>query len=496
MTLGRLARHFGPLVPLALVASVARAAPTDATVPPVLTINKEVGAVRELKLEAGQNRLLVLSEAAGRVFVADPTVADLKVVTPNQLLLTAKGVGNTDMTLWTKAEEPLVIALEVTRNLEGLRKQLADLFPKETVTVGTAGDLVVLTGEVSDVRLPERIAEVAKLHSGKVANLVHVAGDQQVQLEVKFAEVSRSGMREMGVNFFHKGADYRNTAGVFGSRTPAGSFLRAGQTGTIDGPLGRFGGQPPEVPGQPFGNAFSLFLSSFNSAFPFSFIVNLLESNGLSKTLAEPTLVALSGQEAKFMAGGEFPIPVASTLGQVNVQWKKFGVLLSFTPTVIAADTIHLHLSTEVSDIDPNASITVGGSTIPGLTSRQGETTVRLGDGQSFAIAGLLSNKIRSQIDQVPFLGQIPILGTLFRSTEWQRDETELLVIVTARLARPVAPHELPKLPTDDENNDPSSVELLLFGWDSAEPPENDHKPAAKPVAAGRGPSGLIGFSR
>ncbi len=467
------------------------ALPALAQPAPTLRIDRQVGALHELALEAGQNRLLVLSEPVARVSVADPTVADLKVVTNTQLLLTAKGVGSTDLTLWNKNDEPLVVALQVARYLEGLRKQLRELFPKEQITVHSAGDLVILSGSVSDVRLPERIGELAKLHSGKVANLVQVTGEQQVQLEVKFAEVSRTGLREIGLNFFHKSSDGYHVGGLASSRTIAGDFLNTVENPAIPGTgprgqAGAYGGQPPDVLHQPFGNAFSIFYSGF-SGFPFSVMLSLLESSGLAKVLAEPTLVTLSGQEAKFLAGGEFPVPLSSALGQVNVQWKKFGILLGFTPTVLDRDTIHLKLAAEVSDIDPKVSITVGGNTIPGLTSRQSETTVRLADGQSFAVAGLMSDTIRSQIDQVPLLGDLPIIGALFRSTNYQRLETELLVIVTARLAKPVAPHELPPLPTSDEDNNPSDFELFMLGTDTAERRDI-------PRATG-GPTGAAGFS-
>src|SRR5215471_283448 len=202
------------------VSSAQEASPT-----PMIKIDREVGAARELGLEVGQNRLLVLSEPIVRVSVADPKVADMKVITPTQLLLTARGPGATDLTLWNKRDEPLVLALLVTRNLDALRRQLRDLFPDEKITVSAAGDLVVLSGEASDVRVPERAAEVAQLHADRVANLIRVAGNQQVQLEVKFSEVSRNGLREMGVNLFHQDASGRFVTGLISSTTNAGQFL-------------------------------------------------------------------------------------------------------------------------------------------------------------------------------------------------------------------------------------------------------------------------------
>jgi pilus assembly protein CpaC len=484
--------------------SAARAG--DAPVMPQIKIDREVGAARDLALEMGQNRLLVLSEAIARVSVADPKVADLKVITPTQLLLTARGVGSTDLTLWNRRDEPLVLALLVTRNLDALRKQLKDLFPHEAITVSAAGDLVVLSGEASDVRVPERAAEVAQLHAERVANLVRVSGNQQVQLEVKFAEVSRSALRSMGFNFFHRDAAGQFVTGLAASGTAPSSFLGIPGTGT---------GAVPEVYPGATGGGFSLFFSGLAN-FPFSLMLSLLEGNGLSKTLAEPTLVAMSGQEAKFLAGGEFPIPVSTGLGAVGIQWKKFGIILNFTPTVVSEGFLHLKLQTEVSDIDASRSVTVGGFTVPGLVSRQSETTVRLSDGQSFAIAGLLSDRMREQTNKIPILGDVPILGALFRSVSYQRDESELLVVITARLTKPVAPHELPRLPTDDELNDPNDFELFLLGGEgTGRPPQdkqdkggarsssdgsrrasNETPGGLRAALVGRGPSGQLGFIR
>ncbi|HSY41836.1 MAG TPA: type II and III secretion system protein family protein [Polyangia bacterium] len=461
---------------------------------PAIRIEREVGAVRNLALETGQNRLLILTEPIGRVSVADPRVADLKVITPVQLLLTSRGVGTTDLTLWNKHDEPLVLALQVTRNLDRLKSQLADLFPDEKITVSTAGDLVVLSGEVSDVRVPERAAEVAQLHAEKVANLIKVVGNQQVQLEVKFAEVSRSSLRQLGINFFHQDAGGRFVAGVVNPGQAPDAFTAVPGTGS---------GLTPGIQGAA-GAGFSLFFSGLPT-FPFSAILNILEQSGLAKTLAEPTLVALSGQEAKFLVGGEFPVPIASSLGAVSVVWKKFGIILNFTPTVISDGALHLKLSTEVSDVDPSRSVTISGTSIPGLTSRQSETTVRLADGQSFAIAGLLSDRIQSTISKIPLLGDIPILGALFRSVNYQRNETELLVVVTAHLAKPVAPHDAPHLPTENELNDPNDIQLFLFGSVSggrADDSGGTMKQAAREgtplrtALTSRGPSGEIGFIR
>ncbi|MES1205229.1 MAG: type II and III secretion system protein family protein [Pseudomonadota bacterium] len=463
---------------------------------PEIRIDREVGTALKLSLDMGQNRLLVLSETVVRVSVADPKVADLKVITQTQLLLTARGAGTTDLTLWNKNDEPLVMSLVVSRNLDALRRQFTELFPDEKITATSAGgDLIVLSGDVTDVRVPERAAEVAKLHAEKIANLIHVTGNQQVQLEVKFAEVSRQGLRQIGFNFFTRDAGGRFVGGIANSGTDAGGFVQIPGTGTA--------GRPAVYPRSP-GGGFSLFFSGLPS-FPFSVMLSLLESTGMAKMLAEPTLVALSGQEARFLAGGEFPVPMSTGLGAVSVQWKKFGIMLGFTPTVLGDGLLNLKLATEVSDVDASRSVTVGGFSIPALSSRQSETTVRLADGQSFAIAGLMSNRMRSQIDKIPFLGDLPILGALFRSIEYSRDESELLVVITAHLARPMAPHLVPRLPTGDEQNDPNDLELFLLGSQghqvesssSSETKANGEKDVASSSGGGRrGPAGELGFIR
>jgi pilus assembly protein CpaC len=474
------------LVAVGIVAGAAGRAAGQVQEVEHIRVDHQVGAAKNLGLEVGQNRLLMLSDDIIRVAVAEPRVADLKVITRTQILVTAKSIGTTDLTLWNRKDEPLVIALQVTRNLEAFRKQIKELFPSENITASSAGDLVVLTGEVSDVRLPERLAELAKLHAEKVANLVRVRGVQQVQLEVKFAEVSRSGLREMSFNIFHQDRLGRYVTGMVGA------------------------GGVPSVYGGSLPGAYSVFFSGLPK-FPFSAMVSLLESNGLAKMLAEPTLVAMSGQEAKFLAGGEIPVPYSTGLGAVSLLWKKFGVILSFTPTVVDDQTIHLKMAAEVSDLDASRAVVINGYSVPALTSRQSETTVRMGDGQSFAIAGLLSNRVRSQIDRVPLFGDLPVLGALFRSVDYRRDESELLVVVTARLARPLAPHEVPPLPTDEELNDPGDLNLFLLGGEGTGAPEKEEKrekqdqnkgkpqPATggKPTAKlRRGPVGELGFIR
>jgi pilus assembly protein CpaC len=459
-------------------------------------------------MEVGETRLLTLPKPIVRVSVADPNVADVQVVTPSQVLITAKAVGFTHLILWDSAETPLVIAVSATRNLDQLRDQFKSLFSDSNIRVSSVGDLIVLSGSVSDLRLPARAAEVAQLHSEKIANLIQVTGDQQVQLDVRFAEVSRTGLRSMGANFLWQDS----SRGYVGGQTPTGvvpgSYLRD----NLQVP-GTGGGGPPLVGAPAQANAFNLFFSTGLRDFPFSAILSILSQQGLAKVLAEPTLVSLSGQDAEFHAGGEVPILIARDLGSVGIEYKKFGVLLKFNPTVLGERTMSLKLALEVSEPDPSAGVTLGGYRVPGFRTRSSETTVRLRDGQSFAIAGLLSDQSRNLVSKIPVLGDLPILGALFRSTNYQHEETELLMVVTAHLVKPLEPGDVPLLPGEDEYNDPNDFELFLLGKissDQRESYENGRPAVADPNATAaevegnatpaaaphEGPVGPIGFIR
>ena len=339
-------------------------AETKAAPAPPLQIVETPGEppMSRVTLEVGQDRLLDLSTAVRGISVPHPGIADVKMLSSNtQILVSAKGVGDTYITLLDKGQKPLVLAVSVTRNLDPLRRQIKDLFPDEAVVVSAAGDLVVLSGEVSDLKVPERIAVVARLHAPKVANLVRVRGNQQVQLEVKFAEVSRAGLREMGLSWFHQGANsdggQPRVAGYVNPSTKPGQFANNPPYNAIPG-TGVAG--VPLVFDAPINNTFSFFFSGLAN-FPFSAVLSLMEQNRVAKTLAEPTLVAMTGQEARFLAGGEIPIPIANAFGMTTVTFKKFGIQLKFLPTVLAEGVINLKMESEVSEVDPSLGITLQG---------------------------------------------------------------------------------------------------------------------------------------
>lgn len=476
------------------VVLAALAAPTTAAAQPKVTSMAE--ASQTIEMQVGETRLVHLSEQIIRISVADPEVADVQVVTPRQVLITAQAVGTTHLIMWGELDDSLVVSLECTRNLDQLRSQFAQLFPGQEIEVGSVGDLVVLSGSVSDLRIPARAAEVAKLYAEQFANLIEVTGDQQVQLEVRFAEVSRSALREMGLNYLWRDSARGYVGGATNPGTRVGEYLGGGSSDLrIPGTSSETG--PPLSASPVFEDAFNLFFSTGLEEFPFSAILSILADEGLAKVLAEPTLVAMSGQEASFHAGGEVPILIARQLGEVSVHFKKFGVRLEFSPTVLGEGTMNLELRVEVSEPDPNSGVSLGGFQVPGFRSRSSATTVRIKDGQSFAVAGLLSEQVRSQVAKIPLLGDVPILGALFRSTAYQREETELLVVVRAHLVRPGTEEQLPLLPGEGEFTDPSDFELFLLGRLTGGPDESVRRPQRAPAAAIQGgPSGPIGFVR
>lgn len=480
---------------VALLATTLLGAPSVGAQPKVVSQSQSTTA---MPLQVGETKLLQLSERVIRIAVADPAIADVQAVTEEQVLITAKSVGNTNLTMWSASNKPLVLSVSCTRNLDQLRTQLDKLFPDEKISVGSAGDLVILSGTVSDLRVPARAAELAALYSDKVANQIEVSGDQQVELEVRFAEVSRTGLRKLGMNFLWQDGGRGYIGGQATPSTQTGQYLNGANNLHVPG-TGTAGG-PPFVPAASLGQAFNLFFSTGLSKFPFSAVLSVLSQEGLAKILAEPTLVALSGQEASFHAGGEVPILIARQLGEVSVEYKKFGVRLQFTPTVLGKRVISAKLAVEVSEPDPNAGATIGGFNVPGFRTRSSETTIRIADGQSFAIAGLLSDNIRSTVQKVPILGDVPVLGMLFRSTAFQREETELMVVVRARLVRPLDGDQVPLLPGEDELTDPTDFELFMLGRIDSR--KKERAPRARPLSGGAsgtgsfGPTGPIGFVR
>jgi pilus assembly protein CpaC len=428
-----------------------------------------------------------------RVAPGSAEIVDIVATPPDQLFITGKRVGETTLAVWTNDGEVIVYAIHVTYPVEAINTALrASLRNAKDVSVLPAGTSLVLKGEVQaagDVTRAEEIVRgyiLASLPAGTepppIINMLTVPGDHQVQIEVSFAEVSRTALREVGVNFWMRDKQTSTVNPSFsgGITSPATVTTGAGVASGLDLPNGL------PILSQPMTGAFGMvFATAADSAFPFTAALSLLSSRGYARTLSEPTLVAMSGEEATFLAGGEFPIPIPQGLGVISVEYKKFGIQLGFRP-IVMGDTIQLHMAASVSDIDSTIGLRLEGVTVPGLTTRASETTVRLRDGQSFAIAGLLSDRVRSSVDKLPFLGDVPVLGMLFRSTSYRREETELLIVVTARIARPQ--DKRPRLPAEDMTTDPSDLELFFLGTHESQ--QNEKKTTAP------APTGAVGFVR
>jgi pilus assembly protein CpaC len=415
--------------------------------------------------------------------IGNPEIADILPLTNQSLYVLGKKTGTTSLTLYDRSNNLIaVLDVVVGPDVTTLKRQLSELMPGNDIGARMSNDSVILEGTVSSAPDADRAVQIAETYApGKVVNLLSLGSAQQVMLEVRFAEVKRSALKQIGVSWF-VGSDAGKLSGALGG----GASLQPSTgttTTTITDPI------TGAVTSSTVPNPAKLTLGSIVGSFgivsrafrafgtDFNVTLDALERKGAITTLAEPTLIALSGETASFLAGGEFPVPVVQASsgtggnnGAFTVEWKPFGVSLAFTPTVLADGVINLVVAPEVSSIDPTASIVINNLTIPGLQTRKARTTVELRDGESFALAGLLRKDFQDTVRQVPFLGSLPIIGALFRSTGFQHEETELVIIVTPRLVAPVRAGAL-KAPTD-RVGPPHEADLLLNGrTDTGVPP-------------------------
>jgi pilus assembly protein CpaC len=392
-----------------------------------------------LDVTIGKSQVLDLREPFTRVSVTNPSIADVFVVTPAQVLVNGKAVGVTSLVVFYPGRT-LFFDLVVQTDLELLRERLRQVAPRDDVHVYPAQDAIVLRGTVSSEHLIPAAGEIASVFAtkGKVINLLGVADIRppQVLLQVEVMEVARGALRELGFSFRALG------------RTLQGGFFPGTPFSAPIGGLGAVTSSPSAdgrtTPGFNFFGA-DFFISSGRR--DYGAIVRALAERDLVRTLAKPNLVTQSGKEAKFISGGEFPIPVAQTgFGAISIEFKEFGISLIFTPVVADGETINLRVRPEVSSLDFDRGLEFAGFRVPAIRKNQAFTTVDLKDGQSFAIAGLINNDVRRNIEKIPLLGDIPILGALFRSTRFQDGETELLFVVTAKLVKP-SPAGSPDVP-------------------------------------------------
>jgi pilus assembly protein CpaC len=411
--------------------------------------------LRTLALELGKSTLLKTEFRVKRVSVGDPKILDVVVLGPTELQLVPKRAGGTNLVLWDPSGLPqAAIDVEVATTHSHIERLLRKVLGTEDVYVESAGDGIVVGGTVPSPVVAERAIAVARgffpdKPEAKVINLLEVGGNQQVMLEVIIAEMDRTlshklavnweVMVETGANFFTFGTLISSLVSIAEGSAESTEFLLSDRVNLV----GSF-----VNPGDFSATAFAEFANI----------------NGLAKILAQPTLVARSGQSASFLVGGEVPIPVAQggAFGSVTIEFKDFGVGMNFAPIVLGPDRIYLEVSPEVSDIDFTLGTRFGDVITPGFRTRRAATTVELGDGQSFAIAGLLRDDVLESIESYPVIGDIPVLGALFRSSQYQKNETELVIIVTARLVKPLPPGPHP-LPTDSFL-EPGEAEFYLLG--------------------------------
>jgi len=416
----------------------------------------------ELDVPVNKSQVIRADRPYAKALIGSPEIADVLPLSDSSLYVLGKKPGTTSLTLYDRSNRLIaVVDVVVGPDVLTLKRQLSDLMPANAIAARMSNDSIVLEGTVPSSVDADKAVQLAETYApGKVVNLLSLGSSQQVMLEVRFSEVKRSALKQLGVSWF-VGSD----AGKLG--------------GAIGGGAGISGNNPPTL--EAITGSFGILSRSFRALGEnFNVTLDALEKKGAVTTLAEPTLVALSGETASFLAGGEFPVPtvqsggVASGVGAVStaitVQWKPFGVSLAFTPTVLADGVINLVVQPEVSSIDSSASIVINGLTIPGIQTRRAKTVVEIRDGESFALAGLLRKDFNDTVRQVPFLGSIPIIGSLFRSTGFQNDQTELVIVVTPHLVRPV-PSNAMKLPTD-RAGPPHEADLFINGrTDTGVPP-------------------------
>ena len=387
---------------------------------------------QRVTLVAGRSIVMEMQFDVDRIAINDPSVADVLVVQERELLINGKKPGTVSLWIWgagRRVEYELVVDPGITT----LQQQFQSLFPGEDIQVSVSQGALMLSGRVSSNQIMLKAVEIATASSPQqqVINMLQLPGgegSQQVMLQVRFAEVNSQAVRELGISLFttRSGFTARSTTQQF----PAPEF----DDGATDG-----------VQGLVFADYLNLFFFQRNEGI--GGVMRALQQNGSFESLAEPNLIAYNGQEASFLAGGEFPVIAATGNGAASVTFKEYGIRLKFKPT-IAGDTIRLHVRPEVSNLDFANGVTSAGFRVPALTTRYAETDVELRDGQSFAIAGLLDHIGQEDTANIPFLSQIPIIGKIFQTKAKRENRTELMVLITPRLVRPLNPDEVPPLPS------------------------------------------------
>jgi pilus assembly protein CpaC len=445
----------GCLVGGAVALGAQTPAPGQATAPatPPATAaapaSSPVSSMPQVTLTVGRSVVLATPFDITRVAITNPAVADSTVVAPREILIDGKAAGTVSLIVWGPGSARAQYDVVVDPGVSVLQRQLQTVFPGEDIQANETADAVILTGRATNNGVMLRAGEIAEALApkSKVINLLQLPGgneSQQVMLQVRVAEVNRRALQELGATLFTGGVGYKDVIARGTTQQFAGNTydnLKA----TYDGE-GKLVSSSGEMQ---FTDFLNLFL--FSNKYGVGTLIRALQTKGNFQSLAEPNLIAYNGQEASFLAGGQLPVPVVQgNTGQVTIEWKEFGVRLKFKPT-IAGDVIRLKVNPEVSSLDFANGITLGGYRVPAISTRRAETDVELRDGQSFAIGGLLNNSSQETREEVPMLSKIPIIGKLFQSKASARERTELLVLVTPRLVRPLNPDDVPPLPTSDD---------------------------------------------
>ncbi|MFA5969397.1 MAG: type II and III secretion system protein family protein [Sphingomonas sp.] len=411
-----------------------------------------------LALSIGRGRLVTLSRPMSDLFVADDKIADVQVRSPTQLYIFGKTAGETSIYATAKGGGVIyATSVRVGSNIDSVQQMLGLAMPDAKIVATPMNGLVLLTGTVAapdDAAEAERLTQAYVGDAVKVLSRLKTATPLQVNLQVKIAEVSRNFAKNIGVNFQNQASGPANKP-IFG--------FNQGRQGTITNTTNPNGSTTTnyEFPANAgFGTALGIAGKLFGADILSS--LDLGERNGQVTTLANPNLTAISGETGSFLAGGEIPIPISQGLGAVSVEYKQYGISLSYTPTVLADGRISLRVRPEVSQLTSAGAVQINGTTIPALTTRRAETTVELGSGQSLMIGGLIQNTHNNSIDSTPGLGDLPVLGALFHSNSWQRGETELMIVITPYLVKPVNANEI-VLPTDGYQA-PTDLERVFLG--------------------------------
>ena len=435
-----------------------QAAPAHAQAESVLTTARGLQS-NEITVLINQATVLESDVEFAEVSIANPAIADVQPVSNRTIYIFGQQRGVTSLTLFGPNGQLITnVLVKVLPNVTELKERVRQLLPDEPIEVRTAADGIVLSGTVSGAAKVDKAMSLARAYGGDaVINMLSVGGTQQVMLKVKVAEISRSAGKDLGVSI-----------GLLGTGDNVRPFVDTGSNIRLDDEPG---GSVFENLSPALGTFSGVFGAIFNIAdsLLLDIQIDALESKGFARTLSEPNLVSLSGVEASFLAGGEVPIPVVGEEGEVTITFKPVGVNLNFLPIVLDNDLINVSVSAEVSQVDPGLSTVTEGVEVVGFQTRRATTTVELRDGQAFAIAGLLQEDFQDSVNQVPWLGDIPVLGSLFRSVNYQRGQTELVIFVSVHLVTPVNSDADLVIPTDRVLI-PSDRDLFLFGQTTGEP--------------------------